>query len=83
MPKGELMAIDGYWYSKARLPIIKCECGAEILLVPDVSLMSHAIDDHVEKHRKLESDPDRAEAVAERVRTFLIKQVLKKAAAQT
>ncbi len=51
------------------------------MLVPDLSLMSHAIDDHVEEHKRLESDPDIAEATAERVRLLLIGQVLKKAAA--
>jgi hypothetical protein len=76
-----LKAIESYWYSKNHLPIIKCDCGAEILLVPDLSLMSHAIDDHVEEHKRLESDPDIAEATAERVRLLLIGQVLKKAAA--
>lgn len=81
--KGELKAIESYMYSKERLPIIKCECGAEILLVPDLEIMSQAIEDHLEEHKKVESDPDVAEAVAERVRMLLIKQVLKEAADHT
>ncbi len=78
-----MKAIESYWYSKERLPIIRCECGAEILLVPDLALMSHAIEDHIEEHKKMEPDPNKAEASAERVRLLLVKQVLKKAANYT
>ena len=37
---------------KERLPIIKCECGAQILLVPDLQAMNRAINAHVTEHRK-------------------------------
>jgi len=37
---------------KERLPIINCECGAEILLVPDLQAMNRAIKAHVAEHRK-------------------------------
>jgi hypothetical protein len=37
---------------KERLPIISCECGAEILLVPDLPAMNRAIKTHVTEHRK-------------------------------
>jgi len=37
-----------------RLPTIKCECGAEILLVPDLQAMNCAINAHVEEHKKKE-----------------------------
>ena len=39
---------------KKRLPIIKCVCGAEILLVPDLQAMNRAINTHVAQHRKTE-----------------------------
>jgi hypothetical protein len=39
---------------KERLPIINCECGAEILLVPDLQAMNRAIKTHVVEHRKTE-----------------------------
>ena len=29
---------------------VRCECGAEILLIPDVKEMSKAIEDHVDLH---------------------------------
>jgi hypothetical protein len=37
---------------KERLPIIYCECGAEILLLPDLQAMNRAIKAHVTEHRK-------------------------------
>lgn len=41
-------------YSKERLPIINCECGAEILVVPDLKAMNRAIRTHVAEHRRKE-----------------------------
>jgi hypothetical protein len=64
---------------KERLPIIKCECGAEILLLPDLKVMSHAVEVHVEEHRKTEKDAVKAATDAVRVRNNLIAQVLDKA----
>jgi hypothetical protein len=38
---------------KKRLPLINCECGAEILLLlPDLQAMNRAIKAHVAEHRK-------------------------------
>jgi hypothetical protein len=37
---------------KERLPIIYCECGAEILLLPDLPAMNRAIKTHVTEHQK-------------------------------
>ena len=39
---------------KERLPLISCECGAEILMVPDLQAMNRAIKTHVAEHRKKE-----------------------------
>lgn len=64
---------------KKRLPKISCECGAEILMVPDLKGMSEAIEAHVEKHVKEIENPAKAEATAERIREDLITKVLKKA----
>lgn len=62
------------------LPKIKCaSCGAEIMLVPNVKLMSEVIEAHVEKHKQKIKDTKAAEAEAERIRDDLITQVLKKA----
>jgi hypothetical protein len=64
---------------KERLPTVKCTCGVEILLVPNVMVMSKAIETHAEKHKKKIKDPKEAEAEADRVRDELITQVLGKA----
>jgi hypothetical protein len=37
------------------LPIISCECGAQILVVPDLQAMNRAIETHVAEHRKQEN----------------------------
>ncbi len=34
------------------MPIIKCVCGFEILVVPDLKAMDRAIKNHVAKHKK-------------------------------
>jgi hypothetical protein len=45
---------DSNKYLKERLPLIRCQCGAEILLVPDLRAMNLAIKTHVLKHKKSE-----------------------------
>jgi hypothetical protein len=34
------------------MPIIKCACGFEILVVPNLKAMDRAIKNHVTKHKK-------------------------------
>lgn len=64
---------------KKGLPVIKCSCGVEIMLVPNVKLMSEAIEAHIAKHKQKVKEPKAAEAEAERIRDDLIIQVLDKA----
>jgi len=61
---------------------IKCECGAEILLLPDLRVMNHAIEVHVSKHREKEKSTDKAEAESKRIQELLITQVFEKALGQ-
>jgi hypothetical protein len=63
----------------ASLPVIKCTCGKEILLVPNVKVMNEAIETHVLEHIKDIKSPKEAEVEAERVRDDLIIKVLEKA----
>lgn len=65
-----------------KLPIIKCECGAEILLIQQVELMGKAINSHVEEHRAKVSDAFRAEVLAKRIEDHLVKQVFEKVQVQ-
>ena len=44
---------------KEGLPIIRCECGAEILVLPDLKAMNKAIKTHVIEHRKKEMRTDK------------------------
>ena len=60
------------------LPIIKCECGVEILLIPKVELMGKAINSHVEEHRARVSDPIEADVLAKHIEDLLIKAVFDK-----
>jgi hypothetical protein len=63
--------------NKKNLPIIKCKCGSELLLVPDVELMNNAIEKHVAEHI------DKTELIAtedaNQIREHLIIQVFEKA----
>ena len=55
--------------NKKRMPIIKCVCGSEILVLPDLKAMNLAIDNHVTtKHKTTPDDSDRlTEFLAEQV----------------
>ena len=62
------------------LPTIRCSfCGQEILLVPNVKLMSEAIEAHAIEHARKICDPKEAEAEAGRVLDSLIAKVLERA----
>jgi hypothetical protein len=39
-------------YLKQRLPLIKCECGTEILVLPNLRAMNRAINTHFAKHKQ-------------------------------
>ena len=39
--------------NRKKMPIFKCGCGTEILIVPDLRAMGSAIKEHVEEHRKI------------------------------
>ena len=62
------------------LTTIQCSfCGQEILLVPNVKLMSEAIEAHAMEHARKICDPKEAEAEAGRVLDSLIAKVLERA----
>jgi hypothetical protein len=56
---------------------IKCECGAEISLLPDVGAMGEAIEVHVALHLEGVKGPACTTVEAERLRDALIIQVLR------
>jgi hypothetical protein len=54
---------------KNRMPIVRCVCGSEILVVPDLKAMSIAIGKHVAEHK-------RAHDVSENLTEFLTEQAV-------
>ena len=62
--------------SKAMIKIT-CECGEEILMMPDLKEMGLAIENHVDLHLQNLKGPAYTPADAEQLRDFLIAQVLK------
>jgi hypothetical protein len=58
---------------------VRCECGDEILLLPDLKEMGKAIEDHVDLHLQHMKASSCTPAEAERLKDILIAQVLNKA----
>jgi hypothetical protein len=50
---------------KKRMPIARCTCGFEILVVPDLKAMNRAINNHLASHKKAHDDS--AERLTEQV----------------
>ena len=61
---------------KSRLPIIKCECGYEILLLPDLKAMEQAVENHLLEHKNRGTK----DGNAKRVECTLISKIFEKAA---
>jgi hypothetical protein len=81
---GDVLLLKSHQSPKPHLPktglnIIKCKCGAEILLLPDLKAMSIATETHARIHGRKEKDAFKAEQEAEQVRDELIAQIFRKA----
>ena len=63
---------------KEHLPIIKCECGTEILLLPDLQAMNRAIKTHVAEHRKKGGDAKRNAITSSKISQLLSQLLLRK-----
>ena len=57
---------------KKRMPIIKCVCGAQILVVPDLNAMNIAIKKHVAEHKQTPICSDNFDSLEQ----FLTEKVL-------
>jgi hypothetical protein len=55
---------------KRRMPIVRCICGSEILVVPDLKAMNIAVDNHVTTKHKITSDD------SQMLSEFLVEQVI-------
>jgi hypothetical protein len=53
---------------KKHMPIVRCNCGYEILVIPDLKAMHIAIENHVAKHKKAHNNLKRlTESLTEHV----------------
>ncbi len=57
---------------KKRMPLVRCICGSEILVVPDLKAMNCAIKNHVAEHKQARDGSDRLESLT----GFLTERVL-------
>jgi hypothetical protein len=62
---------------QGRKDTIRCECGEEILILPDVKATSEAIEGHIVLHLEGVKGPICKPAEAERLRDSLIIQALR------
>ena len=62
------------------LPTVLCECGEEILVIPDLDEMARCIETHAIFHEKKEADPEKAEAEHCRIEEQLTRKVIRKIA---
>jgi hypothetical protein len=60
---------------KKSMPIVRCVCGSEILVVPDLKTMNLAINNHVAEHKKA-SDGSKMILSLDSLEQFLTEQVL-------
>ena len=58
--------------------VIKCECGFEIPVIPEMETVGSAIDAHVEEHRRKQKDSIKGEIVANHIHDFLFKKLFEK-----
>jgi hypothetical protein len=65
-----------------QFPIIRCDCGAEILVVPDLQAMNRAIKTHVAWHRRKERNSGKRVLASGKVSELLSQRTLLKMAEQ-
>ena len=66
-------------FLKEGLPLIRCECGAEILVVPDLRAMNRVIKIHVTEHRKREKTALKNVVPSIKINQLLVQRTLLKA----
>jgi predicted small metal-binding protein len=59
-----------------KLPLVVCECGFKILIVPDLEEMVRSIKAHATTHERSQSDTEEARAEYSRIEEFLTQKVL-------
>ena len=62
------------------LPTVFCECGEELLVIPDLDEMTRCIEAHAIFHEKKETDPKKAKDEYYRIEEQLARKVVLKIA---
>ena len=57
------------------MPIIQCECGEKILLIPDLRAMNIAIENHLAAHKRTTKKTKINEVHQTNLRQFLVEQL--------
>ena len=68
--------------NKMKLQFVECECGEEILLVPDIGKMAQAIERHAREHVFKEHDSKKSVEILGRIEEALVQKTLQLAAKQ-
>ena len=66
------------FHSYERRSVIRCECGFEIPVIPDMEAVGITIDTHIEEHRRKQKDPAKGEIAAKRVHDYLFRKLFEK-----
>ena len=69
-------------YLMEQLPLIRCDCGMEILVVPDLQAMNCAIKTHVAWHRRKERNSGKGVLDSDKVSELLSQRTLLKTSKQ-
>ena len=59
---------------------VVCECGKEILIIPDLKEMANCIEEHAKLHVQNEIDPSKKQAEHDRIEEQLTKKIIIKIA---
>ena len=59
-----------------KLPLVVCECGFKLLVIPDLNEMVRCIEAHATTHGKYETDKEKAEKEFCRIEELLTEKVL-------
>ena len=62
--------------SRKGMLTIRCVCGAEMLVVPDLNAMNRAVENHVAEHTKMGKRGGNGQMAPSKLRLFLIRQIL-------
>jgi hypothetical protein len=63
-------------YDGKAMPLIRCKCGCQILVVPDLKAMNRAIRQHLKKHFDKSKGLPKASPAMDSLEQFLVEQII-------